>query len=267
MDWYNSLLPYTVQTERQKTTEPVSESTILKSWKNKSIEGTNTRIKFRLVGLPVTSAAIGNFGENKAEVQLGQKSDCVRLSGPEVCLVKACVCRHTRQSAARFLYVTPSPPTTGGGNEKTATRLIFTVFLITLVPSCWTFKQKCVEQSCQQSFVVFDVLKELLRECILILNGQPTLTLVIIMRMEITNNEIHMLGYRFSVDFLIHTLGNGFFGNHKHLAKVWRLLVRGFFFRFSKSIVWYGFSYGFLSLVRTLLHILYSSTYTHPRHS
>jgi hypothetical protein len=48
--------------------------------------------------------------------------------------------------------------------------------------------------------------------------------------MEITKNKIYMLGYRFSVDFLIHTLEYDFlFGNHKHLAKVWRLMVRGFF--------------------------------------
>jgi hypothetical protein len=38
--------------------------------------------------------------------------------------------------------------------------------------------------------------------------------------MEITKNKIHMLGYRFSVDFFIHTLEYDFLlGNHKHLAK------------------------------------------------
>ncbi len=39
----------------------------------------------------------------------------------------------------------------------------------------------------------------------------------------------HKLGYRFSIDFYI--LREWFsFGNHIHLAKVSRLLVRGFFF-------------------------------------
>ncbi len=60
--------------------------------------------------------------------------------------------------------------------------------------------------------------------------------------------KIHRLACRFSIDFLIHTLGYGiFFGNHKDLTKVSRVLVRGFFFsRFLQSMGWYGFSYGFL---------------------
>jgi hypothetical protein len=42
--------------------------------------------------------------------------------------------------------------------------------------------------------------------------------------------KIHRLAYRFSIDFEIHTLAYGFFCvNHKDLAKVSRLLVRGFF--------------------------------------
>ncbi len=42
--------------------------------------------------------------------------------------------------------------------------------------------------------------------------------------------KIHKLGYIFSINFQIHTLGYGFvFGNHKDLAKVLRLLVCGFF--------------------------------------
>jgi hypothetical protein len=42
--------------------------------------------------------------------------------------------------------------------------------------------------------------------------------------MKITKNR---LGYRFSVDFEIHTLGYGFlFENHKRVAKISRLLVR-----------------------------------------
>jgi hypothetical protein len=54
--------------------------------------------------------------------------------------------------------------------------------------------------------------------------------------------KIHRLGYRFSIHFLIHTLGYDFlFRNHKHFAKVLRLLVRGFF----KSMGWYRFFYGF----------------------
>jgi hypothetical protein len=47
--------------------------------------------------------------------------------------------------------------------------------------------------------------------------------------------KIHRLGYRFSLDL---------YGNYKHLAKVSRLLVCGFFL--FKSIGWYGFSYGIL---------------------
>ncbi len=55
--------------------------------------------------------------------------------------------------------------------------------------------------------------------------------------------QIHRLGYRFSKDCLIRTLGSGFlFGNHMHLAKSLRLLVCGFL----KSTGRYGFSYGFL---------------------
>ncbi len=51
-----------------------------------------------------------------------------------------------------------------------------------------------------------------------------------------------------AIDFKFRTLGYGFlFGNHKHSAKVSRLLVSLFFsLRFLKSIGWYGFSYGFL---------------------
>jgi hypothetical protein len=44
--------------------------------------------------------------------------------------------------------------------------------------------------------------------------------------MEITKIKIHWLGYRFSIDFQIHTRWYGFlFENHKHLAKVSRFLV------------------------------------------
>jgi hypothetical protein len=45
------------------------------------------------------------------------------------------------------------------------------------------------------------------------------------------------------------------FGNHKVVAKVSRLLVRGFFFFiFLKSKGWYGFSYGFLAVLKLLFH-------------
>jgi hypothetical protein len=53
---------------------------------------------------------------------------------------------------------------------------------------------------------------------------------ILIPEMEITKIKIHRLGYRFSIAFLIHTLGYGFiFGNHIQLSKVSRLSVHGFF--------------------------------------
>jgi hypothetical protein len=50
-----------------------------------------------------------------------------------------------------------------------------------------------------------------------------------ILRWKSQRIKIQRLGYRFSIDFFIHTLGYDFlFANHKHLAKVLRLLVCGF---------------------------------------
>ncbi len=70
--------------------------------------------------------------------------------------------------------------------------------------------------------------------------------------------KFHRLGYRFSVDLLIHTVGYSFlFGNQKHLAKVSGLLVCGFFLDILKSIGWYGFSYGFL-VVLIVFHQCFS---------
>jgi hypothetical protein len=53
-----------------------------------------------------------------------------------------------------------------------------------------------------------------------------------------------MLGYRFSIDFEIHTLEYDFlFGNHKHFSKVSRLLVPRFFLEIFKiQMQGYGFS-------------------------
>jgi len=122
--WPQDLLEHMYPCKKKKNWATViPESTILKSWKNKSI-GTNARIKFRLVGLPVTSAAIGNFGENKAEVQLGQKTDCIRLSGPEVCLVKACVVG-TPGSPQPDSCMSPPPPPPQGVETKKPLRADF----------------------------------------------------------------------------------------------------------------------------------------------
>jgi hypothetical protein len=72
--------------------------------------------------------------------------------------------------------------------------------------------------------------------------------------MEITQNKkIHRHGYKFSIDFLIHTLGYGFFGNHKHLAKVSRLLVP----QFLKFIGLYGFFYGFFLFLMCFIYVLF----------
>jgi hypothetical protein len=65
--------------------------------------------------------------------------------------------------------------------------------------------------------------------------------------------KIHRHGYQFSIDFLIHTLGYGFFGNHKHLAKVSRLLVP----KFLKFIGLYGFFYGFYLFLMCFIYVLF----------
>jgi hypothetical protein len=69
---------------------------------------------------------------------------------------------------------------------------------------------------------------------------------------------MNRLGCRFSIDFQIQTLGYGFLiGNHKHLAKVSRLVVR---LRFLRSIGWNGLTYGFL-VVFNVFHQCFVSSY------